>query len=173
LLRSPPVQPHRPGDPARRLTVAAVERAIDRHQEVRLVGLDAVQPAELVPSLVAHGRLFGELPEGGRMGASGAHRLLAQKEASGVLCDRFQQVVPTGESAAGTHDDQRLFGEPLQQLQHTLGPNAAAAGGDLLDGRQGRPAPEDAEHPEEGLLLIGQQAVAPVERCPHGPLPLR
>ena len=42
LAAQPPVQPHRPGDPARGLTVAAVERAVDGHQDVGLVGLDPV-----------------------------------------------------------------------------------------------------------------------------------
>ena len=63
LAAQPPVQPHRPGDPARGLRVAAIEGTVDGHQNIGLVVLDAVQPEHLVGSLVSGRRAFGQVQD--------------------------------------------------------------------------------------------------------------
>jgi hypothetical protein len=107
------------------------------------------------------------------MGLYGSDRLLAEEKASGVLGDGFQCVVASVEPPARVPDHQRLFGEPLEQPQHIFCLNAPAAGSDLLDGGQGRASAEDAQQSEQGLFLLRQQAVTPVERRAHGSLPVR
>jgi hypothetical protein len=82
-----------------------------------------------------------------------------------VLADGVEQVVPC---VAGIviHAQQRLVGEPGQQLEHALWADAAP-GSDLL-GRGQREAAREHCQPAEGhAFVLVQQVVAPVEGRPQ------
>jgi hypothetical protein len=77
-----------------------------------------------------------------------------------VLADRLEHRV-----ALVVEAEQALVDEPLEHVQ--LG------GADLLRGRQRAAAGEDREPPEQLLLARREKVVAPRDRRPQRPLPLR
>ena len=167
----PPVHPQRPAQPTRRLAVPALEQRLHRGREVQVLGVDPGQRRHLPAVPVARGQLLGDAQE--VVGVSAGRRLfLARLGQPGprVLRHRLQQPVSVAVRAA-LDRHQRLLGQRLQRGQHV--PREVGPPGDTLDVVEPETSDEYRQQPEQRLLLLRQEAVAPVERRPHGAVPLR
>ena len=98
-----------------------------------------------------------------RRGSSG---LPSHQQAACVLRHGLEQVVPGLPVAADPHHHQRVLDQVRQRRERVLA-------GHRLDRLQRRTCPEDAHHPEEPPLLVGEQTVvqsrvARIVRCRSG-----
>ena len=84
---------------------------------------------------------------------------------AGVLADRLQHPEPVA-LAVRLHEG--LVDERLQLVEDGL----AGVCADGLDVREGAPAGEDGQAPEQALLRLLEERVAPVDRGPERLLPL-
>lgn len=79
----------------------------------------------------------------------------------------FEHPEPGGVGVLGVRQHQRVLDEGLEPLQDPVRTR------DRLDGVQGEPVDERGEHPEQPLLVVREQLVAPVDGRSHRPLPWR
>src|SRR5206468_13071544 len=76
---------------------------------------------------------------------------------------RFERAEATL-ALGGLSDEERLVDQAREQVEHVF-LRDTVAGADPLGGGEGAAAGEDGEAPEYRALFIGEEVVAPVDRC--------
>jgi hypothetical protein len=146
-----------------------LDRPSERHLEIGHVGIKWLQRTPLVRTLDGWDQAFGEVGEKDGVAATylvglAAHGQLLKSK----LPHRLQ------------HLEARLTSWPLDRLDQAFADKrrdaiqdrdalAPCLANDLFGGLYAEPANEDGKAPEEGLLVVGEQVVAPGNGIPHGP----
>ena len=158
------VPPELAGQPQGGFAAAGLARELQRRPQVRPLRVQPVQflfqplraPFYQRPGLLGE---LGEVPQVGpprRFLLGGPGQPLLR-----VVADGGQQVVARA-AVRLLRAQQRLFGQPGQQVEDVPAGDAAARR-DPFGGGQGEAAGKDREPPEHRALVRGEQVVAPVE----------
>ena len=165
--------PQRTGDSKRGIRVTTIAGELQRHAKVRRLSVQAVQLAfqaqrTLAATVDPWRDLFHQAGKAPQVGTARSLLLLGVlgQALQRVLADGAEQVVPRV-AAYVIHAQERLVGEPRQQLEHALWTDAAP-GGDLLGCGQREATREHCQPAENHALVLVQQVVAPVEGRPQG-----
>ena len=155
------------GNVCRDLDVTATDAPLERHSEVRQLGLhpvDLAAPRGTVPLLPPRGRLGGEVrrvPVSGRVPLIGLRQPLV-----GEGADRLEQAVPgAGRTVVGSH--QGLAHQGVEELKDL---DVVARLRDVAQSSQVEPAGEDRRRAQGRALAVVQQVVGPRHRAPQGGL---
>src|SRR5262249_3769021 len=166
-----PERRERRGDPQQELAVAVLARPPDRRAEVGVVLPEARDGRLLVAASGFGIEGFGELGEPAGVTKAELVELPGGLELyRRVLADRLQH--PEAGLAVGVRppEEKALLEQRIEPIQD--GSGRAVVTADAL-GRLGpRAADEHGQPPEQPLLLLREQAVAPVDRVAQRPLAL-
>jgi hypothetical protein len=128
--------------------------------EAPLEGTDLIGALDAVANRLRERRIPASVPQ--RERARFPRRL---KPLASVLTDRLQHPEPLPR-AVGLHES--LVDERLQLVEDVF----AEVGANHLDVREGTTSGEDGQTPEQALLRVVEQRVAPVDRGAQSLLPL-
>jgi hypothetical protein len=150
---------------------------LQRHPKVRHLSVQAVQLAfqaqrALVAAVDPWRDLFHQAGKALQVSTARSLYLGGLGQAlQRVLADRAEQVVPRA-AIHVVYAQERLVGQPCQQLEHALCTDAGP-GGHLLGRGQREAAREHCKSAENHALVLAQQVVAPVKGRPQGLVAVR
>ena len=167
-----PEAPERPGEPQRRLRLPACRRPAERRPEIVVLRLQPRQPRRLLRAGQCGLRLLREREEVRGVRRAIASILVARPQPlARVFADRLQHPEAGLAVRVALLPQQAL---PQQAATASSTSTAALlAAADRGDRLQPRAAREDRQAPEERLLRRREQPIAPGDRLPQRPLPVR